>query len=76
MKESFLTNYSNDTFLQRLKGCFNKCYSFSLTVSFIKEAGLRLIQKEIESALNRGVKDRITTIMQKCTILSNIKLYL
>lgn len=62
MKESFLTNYSNYTFLQRLRDCFNKCSSFSLTVSFIKEAGLKLIQKEIENALNRGVKGRITQL--------------
>lgn len=76
MKESFLTNYSNDTFLQRLKGCFNKCYSFSLTVSFIKEAGLRLIQKEIESALNRGVKGRIiTSTYQNFTDIPSLRIF-
>ena len=76
MKESFLTNYSNDTFLQRLKGCFNKCYSFSLTVSFIKEAGLRLIQKEIENALNRGVKGRIiTSTYQNFTDIPSLKIF-
>ena len=76
MKESFLTNYSNDTFLQRLKGYFNKCYSFSLTVSFIKEAGLRLIQKEIESALNRGVKGRIiTSTYQNFTDIPSLRIF-
>lgn len=76
MKESFLTNYSNDTFLQRLKGCFNKCYSFSLTVSFIKEAGLRLIQKEIENALNRGVKGRIiTSTYQNFTDIPSLRIF-
>lgn len=76
MKESFLTNYSNDTFLQRLKGCFNKCYSFSLTVSFIKEAGLRLIQKEIENALNRGVKGHIiTSTYQNFTDIPSLRIF-
>lgn len=76
MKESFLTNYSNDTFLQRLRDCFNKCSSFSLTVSFIKEAGLRLIQKEIESALNRGVKGRIiTSTYQNFTDIPSLKIF-
>ena len=76
MKESFLTNYSNDTFLQRLRGCFNKCSSFSLTVSFIKEAGLRLIQKEIESALNRGVKGRIiTSTYQNFTDIPSLRIF-
>ncbi|MDY3904687.1 MAG: DUF3427 domain-containing protein, partial [Candidatus Enteromonas sp.] len=63
-------------FLQRLKGCFNKCYSFSLTVSFIKEAGLRLIQKEIESALNRGVKGRIiTSTYQNFTDIPSLRIF-
>lgn len=76
MKESFLTNYSNDTFLQRLRDCFNKCSSFSLTVSFIKEAGLRLIQKEIESALNRGVKGRIiTSTYQNFTDIPSLRIF-
>lgn len=76
MKESFLTNYSNDTFLQRLKDCFNKCSSFSLTVSFIKEAGLKLIQKEIENALNRGVKGRIiTSTYQNFTDIPSLRIF-
>lgn len=76
MKESFLTNYSNDTFLQRLRDCFNKCSSFSLTVSFIKEAGLRLIQKEIESALNRGVKGHIiTSTYQNFTDIPSLRIF-
>lgn len=76
MKESFLTNYSNDTFLQRLRDCFNKCSSFSLTVSFIKEAGLRLIQKEIENALNRGIKGRIiTSTYQNFTDIPSLRIF-
>lgn len=76
MKESFLTNYSNDTFLQRLRDCFNKCSSFFLTVSFIKEAGLRLIQKEIENALNRGVAGRIiTSTYQNFTDIPSLKVF-
>ena len=40
MKDLFLTNYSDISFLEKLKNCFRKCNSFELSVSFIKNAGL------------------------------------
>lgn len=43
MKDLFLTNYSELSFLQKLKESFRKCNSFTLSVSFIKEAGLVLL---------------------------------
>lgn len=61
MKDTFLTNYTEITFLDKLKESFNKCNSFSLSVSFIKKAGLVLIEREIEEALERGVKGRLIT---------------
>ena len=48
MKDLFLTNYSDLSFLDRIKSCFKKCNSFTLSVSFIKKAGLVLFQREIE----------------------------
>src|SRR5574344_2139818 len=59
MKELFLTNYSQERFVDHLKECFSKCDSFLLSVSFIKEVGLVLIKNEIESALKRGVVGKI-----------------
>mgnify|MGYP004691459583 FL=1 len=43
---------------------------------FYKEAGLRLIQKEIESALNRGVKGRIiTSTYQNFTDIPSLRIF-
>ena len=39
-KNDFLTNYSNNKFIDELKIAFSNCISFSLSVSFIKKAGL------------------------------------
>lgn len=61
MQNQFLTNYTKMTFLDKLKSSFETCSSFSLSVSFIKKAGLILIEKIIEEALKRGVKGRIIT---------------
>ena len=58
MKDLFLTNYSDLSFLDRIKDCFKKCNSFTLSVSFIKKAGLVLFQREIEEALERPRKSR------------------
>ena len=61
MSEKFITNYSKITFLSQLKESLKKCISFSFSVSFIKNAGLLLIEREIEEALERGVVGRIIT---------------
>ena len=61
MNDLFLTNYTDETFLSRLKQCFKRCVSFSLSVSFIKKAGLILFEREMEEALKRGVKGRVIT---------------
>lgn len=60
MKNTFITN--NETaFLKKIKESLQNCISFSFSVSFIKYAGLVLIEREIEEALERGVQGRIIT---------------
>lgn len=77
MKDLFLTNYSDLSFLDRIKDCFKKCNSFTLSVSFIKKAGLVLFQREIEEALERGAKGRIiTSTYQNFTDISSLKDFL
>ena len=60
MNNLFLSNTDNK-FLDKIKDNFKRCKSFTLSVSFIKKAGLNLIEREIEEALERGVKGRIIT---------------
>lgn len=68
MQDLFLTNYTDKTFLGKIKESFNRCNTFSLLVSFIKKAGLILIEREIEEALDRGVIGKIiTSTYQKFT---------
>ena len=77
MNELFLTNYSKERFIDRLKDCFDRCISFDLTVSFIKEAGLVLIKECIENALKRGVKGRIiTSTYQNFTDIPSLRTFL
>lgn len=60
MKDEFLSNI-NTSFLNRIKNNLKNCNSFSFSVSFIKKAGLVLLEREIEEALDRGVNGRIIT---------------
>ena len=57
MKDKFLTNYSNETFLERIKHSLEKRNSFAFSVSFIKNPGLILFEKIMEEALIRGIKE-------------------
>lgn len=61
MKDLFLTNYSDTKFLQKIKDSLKKCKSFYFSVSFIKKAGLILLERDIEEALERGVTGKILT---------------
>ncbi|MBQ3460708.1 MAG: DUF3427 domain-containing protein [Solobacterium sp.] len=61
MRNYFLTNYTDLSFIERLKGNLKRCKSFCFSVSFIKKAGLVLIQRELEEALKRGATGRIIT---------------
>ena len=60
MKDKFLSNV-NTSFLNKIKSNLKKCKSFSFSVSFIKKAGLVLLEREIEEALDRGTKGKIIT---------------
>lgn len=61
MNHQFLTNYTETTFLEKIKDNLRRCRSFCFSVSFIKKAGLVLLFKDIESALERGCQGRIIT---------------
>ena len=61
MSSLFLTNYTEQTFLDRIRDNLRRCDSFLFSVSFIKKAGLVLIFKDIEAALARGANGRIIT---------------
>ena len=77
MKDLFLTNYTDLSFLDKIKANFKKCNSFTLSVSFIKKAGLVLFQREIEEALERGAKGRIiTSTYQNFTDIASLKDFL
>ena len=56
----FITN-RNNTFLRYIKEELKTCHSFKFSVSFIKSAGLRLFEKELIAALERGVEGEIIT---------------
>ena len=56
----FLTN-QNHNFLNQVKLNLITCDTFLLSVSFIKNAGLELIEEEIVSALKRGATGKIIT---------------
>lgn len=77
MKNLFLTNYTEQTFLDRIRDNLRKCDSFAFSVSFIKRAGLSLLLKDIDAALTRGVKGRIiTSTYQNFTDVESLKSFL
>ena len=61
MNSQFLTNYTETTFLEKIKDSLRHCSSFDFSVSFIKKAGLVLLFKDIEAAVERGCTGRIIT---------------
>ncbi len=74
MNGQFLTNYSEMTFLEKLKDNLRRCACFSFSVSFIKKAGLVLLFKDIEAAVERGAKGRlITSTYQNFTDIESLK---
>ncbi len=77
MKNLFLTNYTEQTFLDRIRDNLRKCDSFAFSVSFIKKAGLSLLLKDIDAALTRGIKGRIiTSTYQNFTDVESLKSFL
>lgn len=74
MIDYFLTNYSDVKFIEKIKDNLKRCESFTFSVSFIKKAGLVLFDREMEEALERGVKGRIiTSTYQNFTDILSLK---
>lgn len=74
MPNQFLTNYTETTFLNKIKDNLRHCTSFDFSVSFIKKAGLSLLFKDIEAAMARGCKGRIiTSTYQNFTDIESLK---
>ncbi|MDO4339546.1 MAG: DUF3427 domain-containing protein [Eubacteriales bacterium] len=74
MEHEFLTNYTDITFLDKIKDNLRHCKSFDFSVSFIKKAGLVLLFKDIEAAVERGCKGRIiTSTYQNFTDIESLK---
>lgn len=77
MDNIFLTNYTEQTFLDRIRDNLRKCDSFMFSVSFIKKAGLVLLIKEIDAALQRGVRGKIiTSTYQNFTDVESLRSFL
>lgn len=76
MKSLFLTNYSKQSFLDKIRQSLRTCQSFSFSVSFIKRAGLILLSPDIKAAIERGVKGKlITTTYQNFTDVESLKFF-
>lgn len=76
MNNLFLTNYTDQTFLDRIKDNLRRCTSFMFSVSFIKKAGLVLLIKDIDAALARGASGKlITSTYQNFTDVESLKLF-
>lgn len=76
MHNRFLTNYTEYTFLNKISDNLRRCKSFALSVSFIKKAGLVLLYKDIEAAVERGCKGRlITSTYQNFTDIESLKAF-
>lgn len=77
MKDVFLTNYTDISFLEKTKENLKKCKAFYFSVSFIKKAGLVLLENELEEALKCGKEGRIiTSTYQNFTDIPSLKTFL
>ena len=69
MSNQFLTNYTEVTFLDKIKDNLRRCKSFAFSVSFIKKAGLQLMIKDIEAAVERGDQKNIMEVIHTWLVL-------
>ena len=70
----FLTNYTEQTFLDKIRECLRSCNRFYFSVSFIKKAGLVLLLPDMRAAVVRGAKGRvITSTYQNFTDVESLK---
>ena len=76
LRDLFLTN-KDQIFLNKIIDSLKKCNSFSFSVSFIKKAGLILFERELEEALERGVKGKlITSTYQNFTDIASLEYFM
>ena len=76
MRSSFLSNYSDVKFIDKLKKNIDTCKAFFFSVSFIKKPGLRLIAPNIEAALARGAYGQlITSTYQNFTDIDSLQYF-
>lgn len=76
MANAFLTNYTEQTFLMRIRENLRSCNKFCFSVSFIKKAGLVLLKKDIEAAVERGAIGRIiTSTYQNFTDIESLRIF-
>lgn len=77
MYNNFLSNQTDSTFLNEFKRLMRNCDEFYFSVSFIKKAGLVLIENDIYEALKRGARGKIiTSTYQNFTDIASIELFL
>lgn len=76
MKTGFYTNYSEETFLEKVKKNLDTCKAFYYSVSFIKKPGLKLLAPNIEAALARGASGKlITSTYQNFTDIDSLTFF-
>ena len=76
MSNQFLTNYTETTFLEKIRESLRRCTAFRFSVSFIKKAGLVLLSKDIEAAVERGaIGQIITSTYQNFTDIESLKTF-
>lgn len=77
MENTFLTNYTEETFLEHICENLRTCKSFCFSVSFIKKAGLVLVLRDLEAALQRGCEGKlITSTYQNFTDIESLRTFL
>lgn len=77
MQSRFLTNYTETSFLTTIQANLRTCREFLFSVSFIKKAGLVLLENDIQSALERGAKGKlITSTYQNFTDVESLQFFL
>lgn len=76
MQSAFYTNYSETTFIDKLRQNIDRCQRFYFSVSFIKKPGLRLLAPNIENAIARGAYGQlITSTYQNFTDIDSLSFF-
>lgn len=77
METKFYTNYTEETFLNKIKSALRECREFYWSVSFIKMSGLQSFKNELETALEKGKKGcLITSTYQNFTDIPSLNYFL